>query len=143
MRPAFYVLLGVLLVPTVGLVGDIVTDGKFKSTVSTGAPLEVASPDMVVNLNADRVDGLEASDFATASDTYTKAEVDAMLASAVMSARPKRYYLTDSTHNGADADVACGDGSHMASLWELSDPSNLRYASYVDDAYDLGSTGVT
>jgi hypothetical protein len=40
MRPALYVLLGVLLVPTAGLVGDVVTDGKLKSTMSTGAALE-------------------------------------------------------------------------------------------------------
>jgi hypothetical protein len=37
---------------------------------------------MVANLNADMVDGVEASDFALTSDTYTKAEVDALVAAA-------------------------------------------------------------
>jgi hypothetical protein len=39
----------------------------------------VQSDIMVANLNADLLDGLDASDFATASSTYTKAEVDAMV----------------------------------------------------------------
>jgi hypothetical protein len=75
MRPAIYVLLGVLLVPTVGLVGDIVTDGQFKSTRTTGAgpPIEVVSEAMVANLNADMVDGVEGTDL------YTQAEVDALV----------------------------------------------------------------
>jgi hypothetical protein len=135
MRPAIYVLLGVLLVPTVGLVGDIVTDGRLKSTMSAGAPLEVASSDMVTNLNADMVDGVEGTDL------YTQAEVDTMLAAAVESARPRSFYLTDSVHNGADADDACEVGFHMASLWEVSDPSNVRYASHVADAFDVGDLG--
>jgi hypothetical protein len=87
------------------------------------------------------VDGLEASDLALAADTYTKAEVDTKLAAAVESARPRGYYLTESTHNGADADDACGVGYHMASLWEISDPSNVRYESWVDDAVDVGDLG--
>lgn len=37
------------------------------------------------------------------------------------------FYLTNSTAAGADADTACGSGYHMASLWEILDPSNLRY----------------
>jgi hypothetical protein len=76
MQRALYVLLGVLLVPTMGLVGDIVTDGKFKSTQPSGAPLEVASDDMVANLNADMVDGVEGTNL------YTKAEVDTLVAAA-------------------------------------------------------------
>jgi hypothetical protein len=80
MRRILYVLLGVLLVPTVGLVGDIVTDGKFESTTSAGAPFDVASDDMVLNLNADMVDGVEGTDL------YTKAEVDVLVAAAVESA---------------------------------------------------------
>jgi hypothetical protein len=119
MRPTLYVLLGVLLVPTVGLVGDIVTDGKFTSTMSTGAPLEVASDDMVVNLNADMVDGIEGTDI------YTKAEVDALVAAAADSRR--WFYLTTAYHSGGAADTACDSGFHMASFYEILDPSNLRY----------------
>lgn len=44
----------------------------FRSTVETGtAPLVVASSTLVTNLNADRLDGKHASDFATASDVTT------------------------------------------------------------------------
>ena len=128
MRRRLCVLLGVLLVPTVGLVGDVVTDGKFKSTMSTGAPLEVASDDMVLNLNADMVDGLEASDFASAIDTYTKAEADALVASAVESARTKRYFLTDAYYPPTSVESACGSGYHMANLFEISQPSSMHYA---------------
>jgi hypothetical protein len=119
MRRGLYVLLGVLLVPTVGLVGDIVTDGKFKSTQSSGAPLEVASPDMVANLNADMVDGVEGTDI------YTKAQVDALVAS-VADSRPW-YYLTTTPYAGSAADTACDSGFHMASMWEILNMTNLRY----------------
>jgi hypothetical protein len=37
------------------------------------------------------------------------------------------YYLTQSGYNGADADTACASGYHMASVWEILDPSNLAY----------------
>lgn len=46
------------------------------------------------------------------------------------------YYLTPTYHNGSEAAGACADHFHMASLWELFDPSNLRYRSdlgYVRD----------
>ena len=53
----------------------------------------------------------------------------------------RHYYLTQSTYNGADADGTdgngagvCADGYHFASLWEIMDPSNLKYDT------DLGVT---
>jgi hypothetical protein len=48
--------------------------------------------------------------------------------------RPRSFYLTPTTHNGAAALSACARGYHMASLWEILDPSNLRYDT------DLGQT---
>jgi hypothetical protein len=39
----------------------------------------------------------------------------------------RRYYLTVTLHKGNEALTACADGYHMASLWEIHDPSNLRY----------------
>ena len=39
----------------------------------------------------------------------------------------KSYYLTQTQHNGGHALSACAAGYHMASLWEIHDPSNLRY----------------
>jgi hypothetical protein len=41
--------------------------------------------------------------------------------------RPRNFYLTKTEHNGAQALSACAAGYHMASLWEIFDPSNLRY----------------
>jgi hypothetical protein len=37
------------------------------------------------------------------------------------------FYLTTTTHMGAAADTACAAGYHMASLWEVLDPSGLEY----------------
>jgi hypothetical protein len=39
----------------------------------------------------------------------------------------RQYYLTKFVNNGGGADTACADGYHMASLWEILDPSNLEY----------------
>ena len=46
----------------------------------------------------------------------------------------RQYYLTTTSYNGADADGTdgngagvCADGYHFASLWEILDPSNLKY----------------
>ena len=45
--------------------GNIRTDGKLISTIAAGTPpLVVESPTLVVGLNADQVDGIEAADFA-------------------------------------------------------------------------------
>ena len=41
--------------------------------------------------------------------------------------RPRKFYLTQIKHNGGQALSACAAGYHMASLWEIHDPSNLRY----------------
>lgn len=127
MRRELYVLIGVVLVPTVGLVGDIVTDGRLISTTEGGPPLEVASAIMVAALNADRVDGFDADAFALATDTYTKAEVDALIAAAAGADSRSWYYLSATDHSGADTDSACDSGFHMASLYEVVDVSNLRY----------------
>jgi len=53
---------------------------------------------------------------------------NASLAAQVASNRPRNFYLTKAqTHNGATALSACDTGYHMASLWEIHDPTNLRY----------------
>jgi hypothetical protein len=41
----------------------------------------------------------------------------------------KRFYLTPSIHNGAQALGACAGGFHMASLWEIFDTTSLVYDS--------------
>ena len=40
---------------------------------------------------------------------------------------PRQFYLTRTIHNGSQALSACAAGYHMASLWEIHDPSNLKY----------------
>ena len=47
---------------------------------------------------------------------------------------PRKFYLTQTQHNGAQALSACAAGYHMASLREIVDTSNLRYDT------DLGFT---
>jgi hypothetical protein len=39
----------------------------------------------------------------------------------------RRFYLTTGTYLGSQAASACDTGFHMASLWEMVDPSNLEY----------------
>jgi hypothetical protein len=41
--------------------------------------------------------------------------------------RPGNFYLTKTKHNGAQALTACAAGYHMPSIWEIHDPSNLKY----------------
>jgi hypothetical protein len=44
-------------------------------------------------------------------------------------AAPRRFYLTKTMHDGANALQACKIGFHMASLWEIYEISSLRYAN--------------
>jgi len=39
----------------------------------------------------------------------------------------RKFYLTQGTFQGNQALTACDKGFHMASLWEIFDPSNLKY----------------
>jgi len=45
------------------------------------------------------------------------------------------YYLSQNTRTGSGALTGCVAGYHMASLWEIFDPSNLKYNR------ELGLTG--
>jgi hypothetical protein len=47
---------------------------------------------------------------------------------------PRNFYLTKTEHIGSQALSACATGYHMASLWEIHDPTELRYNT------DLGFT---
>ena len=46
----------------------------------------------------------------------------------------KRYYLSGNMVTGKDVTKACREGFHTASLWELFDTSNLRYAAEFGEA---------
>ena len=39
----------------------------------------------------------------------------------------RQYYLTKNSYTGANANTACDTGYHFASLWEILDPSSLKY----------------
>jgi len=52
-----------------------------------------------------------------------------------------QYYLTKTNYNGANASTACASGYHMASLWEILDPSNLEYNTTLGDAKDDSGQG--
>jgi len=55
-------------------------------------------------------------------------------APAAASTGMRQYYLTTDLHDGSEALTACASGYHFASLWEILDPSNLKYNT------DLGYT---
>ena len=38
-----------------------------------------------------------------------------------------KFYLTQGFFNGVEAPNSCAHGYHMASIWEIYDPSNLTY----------------
>jgi hypothetical protein len=46
----------------------------------------------------------------------------------------RKFYLTTTVHDGAQALTACANDFHMGSLWEIVDPSNLQYDT------ELGTT---
>lgn len=39
----------------------------------------------------------------------------------------RQFYLTSALADGDEALTACAAGYHMASLWEITDPSNFKY----------------
>jgi hypothetical protein len=39
----------------------------------------------------------------------------------------RHYYLTDTLHTGDNVVNACAPGYHFASVWEIADPSSLKY----------------
>jgi hypothetical protein len=52
---------------------------------------------------------------------------------------PRKFYLTRTEHTGSEALSACAAGYHMASLWEIHDPTYLRYDSAL--GYTKADTG--
>ena len=50
------------------------------------------------------------------------------------SAALRQYYVTKDRYEATNAKTACAQGYHFASLWEIWDPSNLKYNT------DLGLT---
>ena len=65
---------------------------------------------------------------------HRRAAASGLQAPLASSASQRGYYLTQGSYDGSEALTACADGYHMASLWEILDPSNLKYNT------DLGYT---
>jgi hypothetical protein len=55
--------------------------------------------------------------------------------------RPRKFYLTVDGFDGASAATACAAGFHMASLWEIYDPTGLRYDRTLGFAQDDNGQG--
>lgn len=53
----------------------------------------------------------------------------------------RTFYLTITTRTGGQALTACAPGFHMASLWEILDPSNLRYDTILGITLDDAGAG--
>jgi hypothetical protein len=53
----------------------------------------------------------------------------------------RQFYLSPGVHLGNEALSACANGYHFASLWEIADPSNLRYNHSLGVTYDDSGSG--
>jgi len=54
---------------------------------------------------------------------------------------PRKFYVTNSDHQGDTALSACAQGYHMASIWELHDPTDLRYNKDLGVTFDDSGFG--
>jgi hypothetical protein len=55
--------------------------------------------------------------------------------------RPRKFYLTQLDYHADEALSVCAAGYHMASLWEIHDPSNLRYDTELGFQFDDSGSG--
>lgn len=53
----------------------------------------------------------------------------------------RQFYLTMQYYDGASALTACEPGYHMASMWEIFDPSNLVYDTNLGATQDDSGSG--
>jgi hypothetical protein len=53
----------------------------------------------------------------------------------------RKFYLTQGQYDGSQALSACASGYHMASLWEIFDPSNLSYDTSLGVTTDDSGSG--
>jgi len=56
-----------------------------------------------------------------------KAAASSVLSPLASSASMRQFYLTKTGSEADEALTMCASGYHMASLWEITDPSNLKY----------------
>jgi len=79
---------------------------------------------LVVALSCALVLAVLLTSLTLAGDSASASEIEAAQAA---STGMRQFYLTSATFNGAQVLNACAAGFHMASLWEIADPSNLKY----------------
>jgi hypothetical protein len=53
----------------------------------------------------------------------------------------RQFYLTKTGVTANQATTACAAGYHMASLWEILDPSNLKYSTALGESEDDSGQG--
>jgi hypothetical protein len=63
------------------------------------------------------------------------------LQNSVNGLQKKHFYLTKSSVDGLGVLTACTTGFHTASLWEILDPSNLRYDTVLGFTTDDSGSG--
>lgn len=129
-------------------VSGVAAAQSFRSTVETGtAPMVVASSTLVTNLNADRLDGKHASDFATASDMttlqgYFDANGNARNALRLTTVSKTAWGQTYWTANGVPTNIS-GDMSSVGNI-TLTNNSRISNATgsggslYIGRADDAG-----
>jgi hypothetical protein len=61
--------------------------------------------------------------------------------SAPLSGGPHQFYLTRGNYDGDEALMACAEGYHFASLWEIMDLSALRYNTDLGKSRDDSGQG--
>ena len=138
---AFALVLILALIPSVMSGGDIETDGKFISTDSTNPPMAVSSTALVSNLNADLVDGYDASDFVSFTDTASDAHLLDGFDSATAFSATQQIYVSGS--DGKLPDDVVDDGSIEDVTRRIFLGCNQLNPGYHPDAPDMGSIGIT
>jgi hypothetical protein len=137
----FALFLILALNPCVTSGGDITTDGKFISTESTNPPIAVSSAALVSNLNADQVDGFDASDFVTFTDTASNAALlDGFNSATTLSAAQQIYV---SGGDGKLPDDVIDDGSIEDVIRRIFLGCNQLNNGYWANAPSMGNLGLT
>ena len=133
--------------------GSIRADQQLISTVATGtAPLEVASTTLVGNLNADRLDGLDETDFADAahshaggditSGTVDFARLPVGTAANTVSEGNHSHAITESGWADNGSNVVLENSSDYVGIGTTSPGRQLDIeGSGSDDGIDINNTG--
>jgi hypothetical protein len=79
-----------------------------------------------------------------AASALARQQPDAPEAEAVvphLASEKPHFFITSANYTGAQADTSCPAGYHMASLWEMMNPSERTYASSLAVAKTRGDQG--